>query len=511
VTSAFLYAMKKVFVFLFCFLTILAISKGQSDWSIIYDHDLIYDDYTAMEVSNDTLYLAHFQYDRDTNLFGVVFMKYDSSGYLEDTVECFASNRILSTYNHYSGFKIYNNTLYFYGTTNLYYTYLIKASTDFTQDTILYYPPNAGVNFTGATGLLVTESGLYLLAQQKKPGELNDIMVIHTDLEGKELWRKVYGLMDRNEIAFSIIKGAHGRLVIGGGRTLPHLNIDPSVIFAKELLLEIDTNGSLIKDWQSSDFVNRGPLRNLAILGDEYIYSSSVNNYTNPNNPFAQSNFSARDTSTKAHTWIRPMQMPQTWASAIWGSALTPDSNAIIGVGRLDSGGPAFHYKVNTQTGAVIYQRNLIGCTDDYDAIDTDLFDVASLSSGSTVACGYTVLNTPIAPAYTGWVIKTNAYGIDLLDECSTVPIIDQPTYTGVQMKVYPNPATTQITLNLPESKEAYQIRLIDLNGKIVYQASNQVADPTIDIESLPSGMYVVQILSKHNTVINAQKFVKMD
>jgi Secretion system C-terminal sorting domain len=57
----------------------------------------------------------------------------------------------------------------------------------------------------------------------------------------------------------------------------------------------------------------------------------------------------------------------------------------------------------------------------------------------------------------------------------------------------------------------SYQIRLIDLNGKVVYQTSNQAADPTIIIENLPSGMYVVQILSKHNTVINAQKFVKMD
>ena len=193
----------------------------------------------------------------------------------------------------------------------------------------------------------------------------------------------------------------------------------------------------------------------------------------------------------------------------IWANALTPDGTAIIGVGKKDDGGPAFHYKVNAQTGEIIYKRNLEGCTEDYDAIDTDLFDVACLSSGSTVACGYTVLNTPIAPAYTGWVIKTNAYGIDLLDECSTVPVIDQPTYTGVEMKVYPNPATTQITLNLPESKEAYQVRLIDLSGKVVYQASNRAADPVIDIQLLPVGMYFVQVLNRYGNVLAVAKVVK--
>ena len=503
--------MKKLSIFtLILTLTNLSV-RCQDDWSYIQDNNRVYDDFISIEVLNDTIYTVFENWNSDTTLFGATFVKMDTLGHILDTIQFYNTDRVLTTYNNYSGFKIHNRTLYYYGTSTGYVTYLIKATTDFTQDTIIYYPPNAGVNFTGATGLLATESGLYLLAQQKKPGELNDILVIHTDLEGKEVWRKVYGSATAEEIGLSIIENHKHEIIIGGCKYFNNFS-NPLGTWTKEWIFIIDESGNIRKEWASSDIDNRGCVIGLSIKNDSYLYSSSINTFLSASDFRRVNNICKRDTSALALHWQQNQNSPNSnWYSVMNNTVITPDSTAIIGVGRKDDGGPAFHFKVNIETGAVIYQRELIGCTQEYDAIDTDLFDVACLSSGSTVACGYTVLNTPIAPAYTGWIIKTNAYGIDLLDECSTVPIIEQPIYTGVGMKVYPNPATTQITLNLPQSKEVYQIRLIDLNGKVVYQASNQVADPVIDIAHMPTGMYVVQILNKHGVILNAQKFVKME
>jgi Secretion system C-terminal sorting domain len=484
--------------------------QGQ-DWSYVYDHDLTYDDFVALEIQNDTIYTVSANWNADTSLFGMTFFKMDSTGHVVDTAQFYESNRILSTYRKYSGFKIHNKNLYFFGTTNQYYTYLIKANTDFTQDTIIYYPPNPGVNFTGATGLLATESGLYLLAQQKKPGELNDIMVIHTDLDGKELWRKVFGTSNAEEMAQSILTRNSNSIVIGGQKASSYFGSYLNA-WSKEWILKIDSSGNIVSEWSSSDVPNRSLIRGMHILGDSYIYTSSINQYLSDTDFRATNNFCKRDTANLNLIWQTDIPSPNNnWYSAIWNTCLTPDGTGITGVGRKDYGGPGFHYKLNTESGAIIYKRNIEGCTEEYEAIDMDLFDIACLSSGSTVACGYTVLNTPIAPAYTGWVIKTNPWGLDLLDECSTVPVIEAPSYTGVDMKIYPNPASSQVTLALPESKEAYQIRLVNTQGHLMYQIDNQAVNPTIDVSGLADGMYFVQILDKRGTVLSVGRIVKIE
>jgi Secretion system C-terminal sorting domain len=78
-------------------------------------------------------------------------------------------------------------------------------------------------------------------------------------------------------------------------------------------------------------------------------------------------------------------------------------------------------------------------------------------------------------------------------------------------MKIYPNPASSQVTLALPESKEAYQIRLVNTQGHLMYQIDNQAVNPTIDVSGLADGMYFVQILDKRGTVLSVGRIVKIE
>ena len=66
----------------------------------------------------------------------------------------------------------------------------------------------------------------------------------------------------------------------------------------------------------------------------------------------------------------------------------------------------------------------------------------------------------------------------------------------GLGYKIYPNPATTQLTIEVDAEAAIEEIALIDALGRMVLRQSleNQGKN-TLDISAFPSGMYVIQLL----------------
>ena len=66
----------------------------------------------------------------------------------------------------------------------------------------------------------------------------------------------------------------------------------------------------------------------------------------------------------------------------------------------------------------------------------------------------------------------------------------------GLGYKIYPNPATTQLTIEVDAEAAIEEIALIDAMGRMVLRQSleNQGKN-TLDISAFPSGMYVIQLL----------------
>lgn len=62
---------------------------------------------------------------------------------------------------------------------------------------------------------------------------------------------------------------------------------------------------------------------------------------------------------------------------------------------------------------------------------------------------------------------------------------------------VYPNPATNNVTVEVPESS---QLSLIDMNGRQIITKSNSGQKENFDVSSLESGIYFIQILHEGNT-----------
>ncbi|MBL7806603.1 MAG: T9SS type A sorting domain-containing protein [Saprospiraceae bacterium] len=80
-------------------------------------------------------------------------------------------------------------------------------------------------------------------------------------------------------------------------------------------------------------------------------------------------------------------------------------------------------------------------------------------------------------------------------------------TPTAIPLNLYPNPATTWITLNLPIIEQNMQVNITDEQGKLLLSRTIRT-DEKLDIAVLPRGVYWVTAVSKSGQVY-AGKFVK--
>ena len=72
---------------------------------------------------------------------------------------------------------------------------------------------------------------------------------------------------------------------------------------------------------------------------------------------------------------------------------------------------------------------------------------------------------------------------------------------------VYPNPASSSITVSLPAGITDGQIRLVDMNGRVTGTFSLTGAmDQKIDVSQLSRGVYMLQLLS--NETILTEKLI---
>lgn len=68
----------------------------------------------------------------------------------------------------------------------------------------------------------------------------------------------------------------------------------------------------------------------------------------------------------------------------------------------------------------------------------------------------------------------------------------------SIQLGVYPNPATNEITFQLPKANSFYDFTITDLTGKTVMKQLNY-SGRSLDISQLPSGIYYLQIKTADN------------
>jgi hypothetical protein len=95
---------------------------------------------------------------------------------------------------------------------------------------------------------------------------------------------------------------------------------------------------------------------------------------------------------------------------------------------------------------------------------------------------------------------------VSLIDLDSTLTVKENEAMA--QVEVFPNPASSNLTIKLNAAQLQYSIT--DIKGNIVLQNSiNKQEQLQIDIAKLPSGFYVISFLNKQG-YITRTKFVKL-
>jgi hypothetical protein len=91
---------------------------------------------------------------------------------------------------------------------------------------------------------------------------------------------------------------------------------------------------------------------------------------------------------------------------------------------------------------------------------------------------------------------------------CETVSgISDYVTPHENELKIYPNPASTTITVKLRDGFVKGEMKIMNVAGKPVLTYVLESTEPTIDISGLPKGIYFLEVVTLNN--ISRSTFIK--
>ena len=95
---------------------------------------------------------------------------------------------------------------------------------------------------------------------------------------------------------------------------------------------------------------------------------------------------------------------------------------------------------------------------------------------------------------------QTVTGGLKMTDDVNQTitlfPVGTNSALTAAKVKVFPNPVTDYLSLELPYSA-TWKVAIIDVQGKVVYQNTSTDFIQFIDFQSYASGTYFVQIEDK--------------
>lgn len=105
----------------------------------------------------------------------------------------------------------------------------------------------------------------------------------------------------------------------------------------------------------------------------------------------------------------------------------------------------------------------------------------------------------------------TNFCGTDSICDSITVTDVGISRYlSGGGIHIYPNPNSGQFTITVQGSEFKSSIYIYNILGEPVYQLTNQpINQLTIDISSLPAGMYMLSVLDVQGVPIARQKIIR--
>ena len=78
---------------------------------------------------------------------------------------------------------------------------------------------------------------------------------------------------------------------------------------------------------------------------------------------------------------------------------------------------------------------------------------------------------------------------------------------TDTDIKLYPNPATEKVIVELPYKFEDTKISIFNIQGEVVSVCFSKLSEVELNVADLPGGIYLIKVESSRGTI--TKKLVK--
>ncbi len=335
----------------------------------------------------------------------------------------------------------------------------------------------------------------------------NDILVIRTDENGHEIWRRQYGEFVFAETPGWISKLNDNQYVISGGISDYSAPSDynwPNPTWKRSYMIAIDSSGELLWQWQSPQEDSTGYISKHIMLADSsWLMVGHRWQYIPDSNRYDSAAMLVKRDKNLNLIWKHYVGAIEGGIGTGFGRdlELTPDSNCVI-TGHAQMANEAyfsgFHYKSNLDGDSLWARVDTVLGVYDF----TNLTGIEVLSSGSTITVGTTLGHT----GYVGVLIKLTPDGCR--DTLNCFAVANRNIKEEMDAKVYPNPAKEFVRFEYDSRWAQAKISIYDALGRKLLSKNITGGEP-VDISFLPKGVYGYQLLSRTGLILGQGLFFK--
>jgi hypothetical protein len=397
--------------------------------------------------------------------------------------------------------KTPNGKLAFTGYTSDSLYYLLFGFADSNLDTISFfrYRDSTTANRNGYG--LVYYQGSYFIAGFKSVGMgyTGGVTITKVDSIGQVIWESYFHQYLGNK-ATSITVLSNGNLMLGCVRNTLNTFTQEH---ANTWLLEVDTGGNFVRQWfdPSDSTYSAEGLKQTQDGG--FIYGAQKKNYQTVNDVYKTATIVKMDTNFHKE-WVFEGGLVGNFTG--FTDIEETATGKYIACGNYVNS-QAWVVELDTN-GTLIWERKFKGLTDTFPTWSL-LTDIDILPDGSLVAVGQCqrLINPNQLPPQVGWFLKLDSNGCEI-ENCLVGIEEPQAQRELIPLKLFPNPATTEITIAADEAMLGSTLTITDITGRQVLAVQLATVNYQLSTDNFSPGLYHV-FVKRGAQVMAVGKFVK--
>lgn len=362
--------------------------------------------------------------------------------------------------------------------------------------------------------LIEDATGFYIQGTIQYANYDVNLFVIKTDIAGNEQWRRFYGSNSTDELSSAFIKTKTNKLLIAATKNNKDYSHDATFQTWSYLLL-LDLSGNIISDTVGIDSNVNVPQCVIETKDGGFAFCTCYALFkTNAVGTYFKGYTAKVDTNFNV-LWEK-MYGDSSPYTLLYNISETPSGDLIMtGTNYNDTIQPYYYQHQNglvvktDASGNQLWSREYRGVTRIGQVLERNiLYDSEILSDGSIVACGVAQDDNDTFPQR-AWLLRIDANGCMDNSWCGYTEIEKpiQQNSKAIEVNIYPNPFSSNITLTIQsEAIKETTITVRNLLAQKVFETKeenrNNSFTKTINLNSLPSGIYFFEVSSNNIRIV---------